>query len=197
MKLSKTFALAGFLAGSLILPGPMATAEAHDKDNGHGLGKSKHYSCYDKHGRWRSHPHCPPPQHSYHHGYHHDHDRYPSHTRYYRSAPAPYQRHPEIIYVRKDGPYDRRVRRNNPVVQSRATIVSDSRTRVQQSRDQLRADQMELKNDRAELRRDIRNKVGKDEITRDRQEIRADLDKIKSTRSDLRKDQSQLAGARR
>jgi hypothetical protein len=195
MKLSKTLALAGFLAGSLILPGPMATAEAHDKDNGHGHGKSKHYSCYDKHGRWRSHPHCPPPQHSYHHGYHHD--RYPSHTRYYRSAPAPYQRHPEIIYVRKDGPYDRRVRRNNPVVQSRATTVSDSRTRVLQSRDQLRADQMELKNDRAELRRDIRNKVGKDEIIRDRQEIRADLDKIKSTRSDLRKDQSQLAGARR
>src|SRR6266540_4204983 len=140
MKFSKTLALAGLLAGSLILPGPMATAEAHGNGNGNGNGKSKHNFCYDKHGRWRSHPHCPPPQHSHYRGYHHDYDRYPSHTHYHRSAPAPYQR-------------------------------------------------------RAELRRDIRNKVGKDEIARDRQEIRADLDKIKSTRSDLRKDQ--LAGARR
>jgi hypothetical protein len=193
MKFSKTLALAVLLAGSLILPGPMATAEAHG--NGNGNGKSKHNFCYDKHGRWRSHPHCPPPQRSYRHGYHHDYDRYPSHTHYHRAAPAPYQRHPEIIYVRKDGPYDRRVQHNNPVVQSRPTTVSDARTKIQQSRDQIRADRTELKNDRAELRRDIRNKVGKDEIARDRQEIRADLDKIKSTRSDLRKDQ--LAGARR
>ena len=197
MKLSKTFALAGLLAGSLILSGPMTTAEAHGNGKGDEKGKSKHYSCYDKHGRWRSHPHCPPPQHRHSHGHYHSRDYHHSQSHDYRRSGDHYRRQPKVIYVRKDGPYDRRVQHNNPIVRNRATTVSDARTTVQQSRDQLRADRTELKNDRAELRRDIRNKVGKAEITRDRQEIRADLDKIKSTRSDLRKDQSELARARR
>lgn len=58
MEPSKTIILAGLFAGSLILSGSIQTAEAHEIARGH--GKDKHHFCYDKHGRWRSHPHCPP-----------------------------------------------------------------------------------------------------------------------------------------
>ena len=188
MKFSKTFALAGLLAGSLILSGPMTTAEAHDNGN----GKSKHNFCYDKHGRWRQHPHCPPPQPSRSYGHYHSPDYYHSHAHDYRRSGDHYSQ-PKVIYVKKDGPFDHRTRTNPPVVRDNLKSVTDARKEVQQGRDQLRKDQTELKSDRAELRRDIRNHASKEEIKGDRQEIRADLQKIKSTRQEVRNDRRELA----
>jgi hypothetical protein len=193
MKYSNTLTLAAFLAGSMILTGPMATAEAHDNGN----GKSKHYFCYDKHGRWRQHPHCPPPQRTLPYGHYHSRDYYHSHDHDYRRSSDRYQSRPKIIYVRKDGPFDPRTKTNPVIVRDSRSAVADARKEVQQSRDQLRKDQAELKNDRVELRRDIRAGASKDEIRRDRQEIRADVGKIKSTRREVRQDQAELTGARR
>jgi hypothetical protein len=210
MKFSKTLALAGLLTGALILSSPLAPARADDDDDHKGRrhGKSKHHYCYDKHGRWRSHPHCPPPQH-HHHGdkrYHHSHyHHHHGDGRYYHSHShdhyrAGYHRHsqPKIIYVRKDGPFDHRARVNTPVItRDHAKAVRDARKEVQQSSTQLRKDHAELKSDRAELRRDILKGASKDEIRKDRQEIRADLAKIKPTKQDLRNDRADLDMARR
>lgn len=195
MKFSKTFALAGFLAGALILSGPIATVEAHGNGNGNGHGKSKHNYCYDKHGRWRSHPHCPP-QRNYYHGHRRDGDHYNRYSYYHRRSGSQYQSQPQIIYVRKDGPFDPRARQSTQTVRDSAKSYRDARNEVQQGREQLRKDHMELKSDRAELRRDLRNKVGKEEITKDRQEIRADLAKIKATKQELRNDRSERDIAR-
>src|SRR5919106_842971 len=154
MKFSKTLALVGLLAGSLILSGPLAPARAHDDDDDkkRGHGKSKHHYCYDKHGRWRSHPHCPPPRSSHYH-----HNQYG----------AGYHRHsqPQVIYVRKDGRFDNRARANAPVItRDGAKAVRDTRKEVQQSREQLSKDHAELRKDRAELRRDILKGASKAEI---------------------------------
>ncbi|HEX2931854.1 MAG TPA: hypothetical protein VHV54_19155 [Candidatus Binatia bacterium] len=197
MKFSKTFALAGLLGGSLILTGLTSTAAAHDNDNNQGNGKSKHYFCYDKHGRWRQHPHCPPPQKTLPHGHYYSKDYYHSHEHDYRRSGDRYQSQPQIIYVRKDGPFDRSQKTQTVARDSLKTTVSDARKEVQQGRDQLRKDQTELKNDRAELRRDIRAGASKAEIKADRQEIRSDVDKVKSTRREIREDRADLAGARR
>lgn len=193
MKISRTFVLAGFLAGALTLPGLNASADAHG--NAIGPGNSKHNFCYDKHGRWRSHPHCPAPQPHRHYSYREPYQRhYHSH---YHDARDRYQRRPQVIYVRKDYPYDYRSRYSRPPVKDNLKTASDVRREVQQGRDQLRQDRAELKKDRAELRRDIRNRASKEEIRSDRQEIRADLQKIKSTRQEIRNDRSDLDLARR
>jgi len=193
VKLVSTFVIGGFLAGALMVPGLTGTTEAHGVGNAN--GNSKHYFCYDKHGRWRSHPHCPPPQPSpairY---YGHPPSPYYAHYHpYYYDARDRYQSPPQIIYVRKDYPYDYRSRYSRPPVKDTFKTASDVRAEVRQGRDQLRADRAELKNDRGELRRDIRNHASKPEIRSDRQEIRADLQKMKSTRQEVRSDRRELA----
>src|SRR5262245_59722127 len=194
MKVAKTLALAGLLSGSLIISGLTSTVAAHDKEdnNDQGKGKSKHYFCYDKHGRWRQHPHCPPPQQTLPHGHYYTKDYYHSHDYDYRRSGAYYHSHPHVIYVRKDGPLDPRSKTNPVVLRDSRNTVADARKEVQQSRDQHRKDQTELKNDRAELRRDLRNGASKDEIKKDRQEIRSGVDKVKSTKTDLRSDRRDL-----
>jgi len=172
-------------------------AEAHGAANAN--GNSKHYFCYDKHGRWRSHPHCPAPQPTperRYYGY-----VRPSHYGHYHpdyyDARDRYQRRPQVIYVRKEYPPDYQGRYTRVPVNDTLRTNTAARTEVQQGRDQLRADRAELKNDRAELRRDIRNHASKEEIRSDRQEIRADLQKIKSTRQEVRNDRADLDTARR
>lgn len=191
MNISKTFVLAGFLAGALAVPGLVGVARAHGVGNAQ--GNNKHNFCYDKHGRWRSHPHCPAPQPSRsHRSYGHREPHY-SHYHHHHDAGHSYQRRPEVIYVRKDVPYDYRSRYTKPAVRNTRTTVNDARRDVQLGRDQLRDDRSELKKDRAELRRDVRNHASKEEIRSDRQEIRADLQKIKSTRQEIRNDRRELA----
>jgi hypothetical protein len=185
MKLNKTLAVAGLLMGMLCVPMFAPPAEAH----GVGPRNGKHHYCHDKHGRWRSHPHCPAPQPRYgHHRPHYGH--YPP----YRYSRYPYQRRPEVIYVRRDNPYDYRSRYGKSTITDRR---DQARSDVRDSRDQLRDARAELKKDRAELRRDIRNGASKDEIRAARQEIRADRQEIKDMRQDLRKDRSDLKTARR
>ena len=193
MKVSKTFAAAGLLAGALILPGLSASADAHG--NGIGPGNSKHNFCYDKHGRWRSHPHCPASQPTPARSYYGHRPPYYGHDHYYASDR--YQSRPQVIYVRKDSPYEYRSAYSRPPAKDTLKTARDARTEVEQGRDQLRADRAELKKDRAELRRDIRNHASKEEIRSDRQEIRADLQKIKSTRQEVRNDRADLDLARR
>lgn len=194
MKHIKTLILGGFLAAALTAPVLVAPAAAHDDDKKH--GKSKHNFCYDKHGRWRSHPHCPASRPSHVHGHHHHREtyyrRYPSHHHDGRRHDA---HRPQTIYVIKDRRYERAPSR--PAARDDYRIVREARKEVQESRDKLRNDRAELRKDRAELRRDIRNRAGKDEIRNDRQEIRADLQKIKSTRRELRNDRADLDMARR
>lgn len=207
MKFSKILVLGAFLAGTLTAPALVSVAGAHG--NGNSQGNSKHNFCYDKHGRWRSHPHCPAPQPvsspryyshprphyaHYHHGNPrpcYDHSHHPHYTGGY------YQRRPQVIYVKKDSPYDHRHGYTRPPVRDTRASVSDARRDVQQGRDQLKLDRSELKKDRAELRRDIRNGASKQEIRTDRQEIRADLQKVRSTRQDIRNDRRELELARR
>jgi hypothetical protein len=190
VKFRTILVLAGFLAGMVSVPGLIATAEAHGNDDEN--GKSKHNFCYDKHGRWRSHPHCPAPQPIYPHRYPGYRERYYGHYHpHYYDARDRYRRRPQVIYVRKEVPYDYRSRYSRPPVSLRTT--SDARREVQQGRDQLRTDRTELRKDRAELRRDIRNRASKEEIRSDRQEIRADLQKIKNTRQEIRNDRRELA----
>ena len=121
--------------------------------------------------------------------------REPHHSHYphHHDAGYGYQRRPQVIYVRKEAPYDYRRRLHQPVVRDSRNTVIDKRNEVLQGRDQLRDDRAELKKDRAELRRDIRNHASKDEIRSDRQEIRADLQKIKSTRQEVHNDRRELA----
>lgn len=193
MKIFKTFILSGLLAGTLTAPLLVPSAAAHDDDKKH--GKSKHNFCYDKHGRWRSHPHCPAPRASHSHGHHHHgqthYRRYPSHhDAWHRDA-----HRPQTIYVIKDRRYDRAP--SKPAARDDYRIVREARKEVQESREQLRNDRAELRKDRAELRRDIRNRASKEEIRKDRQEIRADLQKIKTTRHELRNDRADLEMARR
>jgi hypothetical protein len=188
VKISKTLAIAGLLAGMMTAPSLIASADAHDT----GPGKSKHYYCYDKHGRWRSHPHCPAPQPSYPHRYH----RPGAPSSYYphrHDSRYAYQRRPQVIHVHKDGPYHYRDRYSRPVVTETQNRRDQARTNVEQSRDQMREARAELKKDRAELRRDIRNHASKDEIKTDRQEIRADRQQLKSSRQDLRADRRELS----
>lgn len=194
MKISKTFVIAGFLAGALLVPGLTGISEAHGVGNAN--GNSKHNFCYDKHGRWRSHPHCPAPQPSPARRYYGHRPPYYGHDHHYYASDR-FQSRPQVIYVRKEYPYDYRGRYTRVPVNDTLRTATGARTEVQQGRDQLRADRAELKNDRAELRRDIRNHASKEEIRSDRQEIRADLQKIKSTRQEVRNDRSDLDRARR
>jgi hypothetical protein len=195
VKFSTTFVLAGLLAGALALPGLTATAQAHDKGNEN--GKSKHNFCYDKHGRWRSHPHCPAPRQSHAHQYYGY--REPSYSHYHHRdyTRDRYERRPTVIYVRKDSPYDYRGRYIKPPVRDNLRTVDHARSEVRQGREQLRRDRVELRRDRAELRRDIRNRTSKQEIRNDRQEIRDDLRQIKSTRREIRNDRADLDMAHR
>jgi hypothetical protein len=188
MKVSKVAIAAGLLAGALALPGLQATAQAHVIGN----GASKHNFCYDKHGRWRSHPHCPAPQPAPAHRYYSHRPPYYGHDHHYYASDR-YQSRPQVIYVRRDPPYDYRSRYSRPAVNDTVKTATDARREVQQGRDQLRQDRAELKSDRAELRRDIRNHASKEEIKGDRQEIRADLEKMKSTRQEIRSDRRDLA----
>jgi hypothetical protein len=188
VKLPKILVLIGLVAGMLSFPGLVATSSADDRK-----GKSKHYYCYDKHGRWRSHPHCPAPRPSYARRYYGPPRPYYGHYHHNHDSGYSYQRRPQVIYVRKDVPYDYRSRYNRPVVRDTRTTVNDARRDVQLGRDQLRDDRSELKKDHAELRRDVRNHASKEEIRSDRQEIRGDLQKIKSTRQEIRNDRRELA----
>ena len=189
MKISRTFVIVGCLAGALTLPGLTGIAGAHEISKP--IGPGKHNFCYDKHGRWRSHPHCPAPQPApYHRHYVYREPYQPHYHPHYYDARNDYQRRPQVIYVRKDVPYDYRGR---VPLSDGVKSKSDARQAVQQSRDQLRSHRTELKNDRAELRRDLRNRAGKDEIRADRQEIRDDLQKIKATRKEMRSDRRELA----
>ena len=187
MNNSKSFVLVGFLAGALAVPVLVGVAGAHGIGNA--KGTSQHNFCYDKHGRWRSHPHCPAPQAS--HSASHRERNYSRH--HHHDTGHSYQRRPQVIYVRKDVPYNYRSRYTKPAARDTRNTVNDARREVQLGRDQLRRDRTELKNDRAELRRDIRNNASKEEIRSDRQEIRADLQKIKSTRQEIRNDRRELA----
>jgi hypothetical protein len=191
VNISKTFILAGILAGALAVPGLVGVAGAHGMGNA--KGNSKHNFCHDKHGRWRSHPHCPAPRPNYsHRGHRH---REPHYSPYYhhRDASYRYQRRPRVIYVRKDAPYDYRSRYTGRAVRDTRSTTNDARREVQLGRDRLREDRAELKKDRAELRRDIRNRASREEIRSDRQEIHADLQKIKNTRQEIRNDRRELA----
>jgi hypothetical protein len=189
VNISKTLAIAGLLAGMMIAPSLIARADAHDT----GHGKSKHHYCYDKHGRWRSHPHCPAPQPSHSHRYDRPRPAPYSHYPHRHDSRYGYQRRPQVIYVRKDGPYHHHDRYGKPVATDTRNRRDVARTDVRQSRDQLREARTELKKDRAELRRDIRNHAGKEEIRSDRQEIRADRQQLKSARQDLRADRRELS----
>ena len=192
MKFPTTFVLAGLLAGALTIPGLTSTAQAHDKGNEN--GKSKHNFCYDKHGRWRSHPHCPSPQPSYARRHYGDREHYHGHSHpHYYYARDRYQHRPPVIYVRKDVPYDYRSRYARPRLRDSRTTVGDARREVQLGRNQLRNERAELKKDRAELRRDVRNRASKEKIRADRREIRADLQTIKNTRQEIRNDRRELA----
>jgi hypothetical protein len=195
VKVSRTLVLAVFVAATLTAPNLVGSVSAHPP-GGHAVktkGNSKHYYCYDKHGRWRSHPHCPPPRYSYSPRYYEHPRPYYGHYHHHHAAGYRYQRRPQVIYVRKDAPYDYRSRYTKPAVRDTRNTVNDARREVQLGRDQLRQDRTELKNDRAELRRDIRNNASKAEIRSDRQEIRADLQKIESTRQEIRSDRRELA----
>jgi hypothetical protein len=190
VKISRNFILAGCLAGALTGPGLIGIAGAHGIGNVN--GPAHHNFCYDKHGRWRSHPHCPAAQPTpYHRHYVYREPYRPHYHPNYYDARDYDQRRPPVIYVRKDAPYDYRDRYSRaPLGES---LKSDARSAVKDGREQLRSDRAELKKDRAELRRDIRNRASKDEIKADRQEIRDDLQKIKATRQEIRSDRRELA----
>lgn len=192
MKVSRTLILGGFLAGMLTVPVIPGLAGAHGIGNA--PGKAKHHFCYDKHGRWRSHPHCPAPQPYYarrHYGHRDHYHHHPHYDRY--DTGHRYQHRPRVIYVRKDAPYDYRNRYSRAPLGTSRDSVEEARREVRQGREQLREQRAELKKDRAELRRDIRNGASKEEIRNERQEIRADLQRIKETRRDIRDDRRELA----
>ena len=193
MNRSRKMILAGALAGSLIVPEILRTADAKDGVENHGQHKgwendhSKKFdrSTHDRRdfghnqrdihrdGRWDNHRGQPVRR-----NIHHD---------------VRDERHHDF---RHDGRVDNRGHHNKPEIRQDFKDIHKARAEVKQNRGDLRKDYAELRKDRIELRKDIRNGASKTEILNDRKEIRDDLAKISKDRAELRKDQNTLNTAR-
>ncbi|HEX9452757.1 MAG TPA: hypothetical protein VGA27_00320 [Candidatus Binatia bacterium] len=181
MKRSSTFILAGFLAGSLVVPGLWANAEAKDGVENHGQHKG-----WDK-GHGNKVDDSTHDRRDFGHNQRFDHrdGRWDNHRRY-----------PVRHDVRHDGRFDNRGHVNKPEIRSDFKDIRNARTEVKQDRGELRKDYTELRKDRLELRKDIRSGASKSEILADRKEIRGDVSEIRNDRVELRKDQNTLGSAR-
>ncbi|HYA30553.1 MAG TPA: hypothetical protein VEI95_17185, partial [Acidobacteriota bacterium] len=146
MNRARKIIFVGVLAGSLVVPGILRTADAKDGVENHGQHKgweNNHSQKFDRSTHDRR---------DFGHNQRFDHrdGRWDNHGRY-----------PVRHDVRHDGRFDNRGHYNKPEIRHDFKDVRNARNEVKQDRGELHKDSAELRKDRLELRKDIRNGASK------------------------------------